>query len=225
MKYILCLLIFCTSSVFAADVTSYELPEVQIQPLGNGSHIKVGRFTEIGRFRLRNPSRNTVSVRSLRLKNYGKSNLEKSLNRAGVYANGAQVSSGYQAAGRTITFTFDDGMTGGLQLRGGDSVILSVQSEVAYARTGDSIQLGLRYKDDLEVVTRSGFVLPVAETFKLQKHTLNSGSLYFHAPEYSGYRRFRTSKRPSIGRFYEKVKKPKKTPLRSRKSFQNRYYR
>ena len=225
MKYWILLCMFFFSPAHAASISGYELPELQVQSLGQASLIKIGRFTEIGRFQIKNPSRKTLNVRSVRLKNYGKSDLGESLERAGVYVNGEKISTGYVTQGRFIIFHFEEALTGGFQILGDDRVIVSVQAEVVYARRGDSIQLGLRRTEDLEVVEQnSGFQLPVAETFKLSKHQLNPGSLHFRRPSYQGYRRYRYSKKPRIGHRFDTVKKSYKTPRKSKKSFRNRYW-
>jgi len=226
MKKYYFLLLLLAFPVHGNSISGYELPELEVRSLGQASLIKVGRHTEIGRFQIKNPSRKTLQVRSVRLRNYGKSDLSESLERAGVYVNGEKISTGYATQGRYIIFQFEEGLTGGFQILGGDRVIVSIQAEVVYARRGDNIQLGLRRAEDLAVIEKnSGFQLPVAETFKLKKHDLNPGSLYFRRPSYPGYRRYLRSRRPGLGHRYDTLKPPNRKPdRRGKRSFRNRYW-
>ncbi len=77
MKKLLFLLPFFVTSVFGIGISGYETAEIEVTPLGNGTHLKVGRYTEIGKFRAKNNSNKKLIIQSITFRNYGNSNLKK----------------------------------------------------------------------------------------------------------------------------------------------------
>lgn len=205
MKKLLLLFSFCLlQPAFAADISDYDLGSIELKPLGNGTNIKIGRNTEIGKFQIRNRSSKKISIESITFRNYGNADLDEAVEDAGIYTTlGDKISTSSKADQKNITFLFDNGINGGFVLRGGDSIIFVIKATIAYARTNDTIQLGLRYEEDF--VARdasSGFQLPVSEKLRLKSYQLESGDLSVIRSYYNSSRRYTSSRLPSWYRSY-----------------------
>ncbi|MCF7812268.1 hypothetical protein K9M59_01550 [Candidatus Gracilibacteria bacterium] len=182
MKYIL--FIFSVfgffGHVFAVNISGYELSSVELTPLGSGTEIKIGRFAQIGRFRAtnRSPNNKKIEVQALRLHNYGTADLDEALENAGIYVQNEKISTQSFADRKDITFTLENGVSGGFLLRAGDSVIFEIKATLAYARPGDTIQLGFRYEEDF-VATEVGnnFQVEVSKKIRMETYPLGVGDL------------------------------------------------
>jgi len=203
MRKLLFILPFLVTSVYGIEISDYETSEIEVTPLGDGVHLKVGRYTEIGKFRAKNNSNKKVIIQSIAFRNYGKSNLKKSLESAKLLVNNESVSSGFEAQGSYITFLFNNGLTGGFILPAGDSKIFTIKATIVYARTGDSIELGLKNIEDF-VATEAGtgFQATLNSTLRLANYTLNSGNYRLIRNLYRVYRgrRPRQTKKINIKR-------------------------
>ncbi|MCF7830995.1 hypothetical protein K9M41_03320 [Candidatus Gracilibacteria bacterium] len=200
MNKLLFILPFLVTSVFGIGISDYETSQIEITPLGQGTHLKVGRYTEIGKFRVKNNSNKKVVIQSITFRNYGKSNLKKSLENAKLVVNNEPVSTDFEARGSYITFLFNNGLTGGFILPAGDSNIFTIKANIVYARTGDSIELGLKNTEDF-VATEAGtgFQSTLNTTPRLATYTLNPGSYNFQRNPSLIYRGKRSRQRKNIG--------------------------
>lgn len=197
MKYILVWLSF----LFLGNVhAQYALPELTFTPLGSSTNnLRVGRTVELGKFRMSNPGRKNVILESLRFKNYGRSSLDRSLENAVLVDTLSEVVASGYGEGRFISFDFGNG---GYVLERGSSMTFRIQATLAYARTGDRIELGIQRQEDLRATEySSGFGVPSnAEGIRLKSHTLKSGDIHFsssyrssrqntqYSPRYRSYR-------------------------------------
>ncbi len=98
---------------------------------------------------------------------------------------------------------FNNGLTGGFILPAGDSKIFTIKATIVYARTGDSIELGLKNIEDF-VATEAGtgFQATLNSTLRLADYTLNSGNYRLIRNLYRVYRgrRPRQTKKINIKR-------------------------
>ncbi|MCF7918275.1 hypothetical protein K9L27_04795 [Candidatus Gracilibacteria bacterium] len=188
----------------ALDTTvGYEISAIEITPLGSGTEIKTGETTEVGKFRVSNRSQNRkkIQIQAIRFKNYGTARPDQALENPFLSVGEKQVSVGINADSKYITFLLDNGVNGGFLLNAGDSVIFSIQATLAYARAGDTLQLGLQYEEDFiaqEVGT--GFQVSVKQKPKLALYQLHSGDLSFIRNYYQNRKSTNTSPSQSTPR-------------------------
>jgi len=192
MKKLLFLVPFLVTLVYGIGISDYETSEIEVTPLGHGTHLKVGRNAEIGKFKVKNNSNKKLIIESLVFRNYGKSNLKKSLESAKLFVNNEPVSSGFEAQGSYITFLFNNGLTGGFILPAGNSKIFTIKATIVYARTGDSIELGIKNVEDFVATeANTGFQANMNTVFRLSNYTLNPGNYWLIRNLYRVYRGIR----------------------------------
>lgn len=218
MRSLLTAFLILIPSFALAQITStgYELPTLRLSPMGSNSQIDTGVSQEIGKFRIQNPSRKSILLQSIRLKNNGTANLSRTLENAAVYQNNERVSSHFRVDRSYITFSFSPAHV----IRGGDSHILSLKANVVYAQRGDTIQLALKREEDLFATEwSSGFQVPTS-TFSFPERSLDIGSLGVSRNRYSPYRfsRYNRSRNSTSHQ-------SSRTKYRSRFSGSNRYSR
>jgi hypothetical protein len=163
-------------SVFGYSGSTYDLLGIQITPLGSASELSIGTLPEIGRFRITNPSRKKIMLRSIAIRNYGTARLDESLLDASLWISGNQISSRSWIDLKNIYFSTHDYIIGS-----GDSVIIDVKATVQFAHDGETIQLGIRRPEDFVAIeVGSGFAvgLPIDSTpAQMKTYTLSPGAI------------------------------------------------
>ncbi len=156
--------------------SSYEAPGIQFSSLGSSAEIGIGTLSSIGRFRLSNPSKKKIILKSVALKNYGNSNLQESLADASLWANGQQVSSRSWIDRKEVYFSTPDYIIGG-----GDSIIIDVKATIGYAHDGDTIKLGVKRAEDIVALEMgSGFAVGLSvddAPTQLKEYSLSPGAI------------------------------------------------
>jgi len=176
-------------------LTSFDTTEVSFEPSGSESTIRMGRYEEIGKFRLVNGSKN-LQLRSIRFRNYGDSNLAESFDNFSIQQNGQEILTRASVDGDYLTIWFDNYF-----LRGGDSAMVSVRARLIYAQRNDTVQLGIQREEDFSasvVGTEFGARLTGFSDAKLKEHTLSPGGLTSSVQSiYSRYRASRANYSPT----------------------------
>lgn len=133
-------------------IAEYAVSEVEFNCLGADTIVSVGTsFVEIGKFKLLNDSATNkdVLLRAVTFKNDGTADLEDVLANAALYVSGEQVSVESIVDGDYLSFLLDDGVTGGLVLEDGDSIIFSIRGDLISAEQGDTIKFELDNAEDM----------------------------------------------------------------------------
>lgn len=178
------------------QVASIDISEVQFQVSGSSGNIRMGRVGEIGKFRLVNKGSKEVQLQSIRFRNYGNSNLEKSFDTFLLQNNGQEIQIQTFVEGDYITLQFENFFLGG-----GDSVLFSLRARLIYAQGNESVQLGIQRAEDFVASVKGtdfGARLTGFEGVQLQEHTLSPGGILSSVRQsirstYRNYRRSRTS--------------------------------
>ncbi len=183
------------SAIQTQRLTSFDVTEVEFEMSGSTSKISMGRHAEIGKFRLVNGNKN-IQLRTIRFRNYGNSDLEKSFDNFVIQQNGRNIST--QATVNKDYLTFD---LNNYFLGKGDSVMLSVQARLIYAKRNATVQLAIKGVEDFTATvqgTNFGARLTGFEGVKLKEHTLSPGGIttYFSS-NYKNYRNSRANYAPT----------------------------
>ncbi len=176
--FLLSPLFFFSVTLSATEVSDYSAAGITITPLGSDGELRVAREEEVARFRLRNGSENRkrIALQKITFKNYGKSDLTRSFESPFITMNGQIVSTQFSAEKKYITFIFEDNTI----INAGDTKIFSVKAIISYARTGDTLQIGIARQEDLEATeVGTGFQVGFAAPIYFKTHTLRSGDLSF----------------------------------------------
>jgi hypothetical protein len=177
--------------------TNFDVSEVNFQSSGSESTIMMGRYAEIGKFRLFNDDKNS-QLRTIRFRNYGDSDLEESFDSFSIQQNGREVASQIFVNGDYLTIQFEDYFLGK-----GDSVMLSVRARLIYAQRNDSVQLGIKNAEDFvaDVVgTEFNALLTGFKNVRLKKHILKAGGIM--SGTQSNYRNYRNSRNSTYSPTY-----------------------
>ena len=154
--FVAALVLLFSSGVSAATVSGYETASVSLRPLGSDTFVKVGYETEIGKFQLRNTSDRKLFLQNITWYNYGRGSLEERFENLHVTINGRDTDVQTSAQGRYLTLHFPYGV----EIGRGDTVLVRMLGQVAYARRGDTVQLGIRQETDLDIIeVSSGFAV------------------------------------------------------------------
>lgn len=183
--FILSLGVFLSVSASA----QYSLPEIQLESASPARTVslRVGRTLELAKIRLENSSRKNLRLESIVLRNYGSVDLEESLSDTIVTISGKNIPVEVYPNKKDVRIIFPEGF----EIWGGHSPVLRIQSTLAYARSNDTLQLGIRRQDDVRIRdVSSGFYVPVLfeEGLKFTDYDLTPGALY--------------ATRSSMGRYY-----------------------
>ncbi len=156
--------------------SQYAVPVLELSPLGNKRHIKIGRTAEVGKFRFHNPSRKSIQLQSIRFKNYGKSDLSIDFENWELRSDDQVLSSEIESSDDFINFVLDN-----YTLEAGKSIIVKISAQLMYARRNHTIQLGIQYPGDVMANIRNTDVnvLTKIDSKKLKKHTLGIGNFRF----------------------------------------------
>ncbi|HEY5714629.1 MAG TPA: hypothetical protein VIT68_04745 [Candidatus Gracilibacteria bacterium] len=134
-----------TNTNTTTSTSSYAVPELDFEILSNGGVISVGQSNRIGRFRVKNTSRKTVTLQRLSLRNRGSARLEDMFdtlelrdNNGWTIARSADINDNY--AHFNLNY---------YTLAGGDSLIISAWGAAKYGKLNRTIQLVLDDKLDL----------------------------------------------------------------------------
>lgn len=172
------LLLVSLFSIFSVSA-QYSLPEIQLESASPNRTVslRVGRTLELAKIRLENSSRKSLFLESIVLRNYGSVDLDESLSNTIVTISGQNIPVEVYPNKKDVRIIFPEGF----EIWGGRSPVLRIQSTLAYARSNDTLQLGMRRQDDVRIrEVSSGFYVPVIfeEGIKFTKYDLTSGSLY-----------------------------------------------
>ena len=184
---------FGSSSVQA----QFSLPEVELTSSSPSRTVslRVGRTLELGRIRLENSSRKSLILEEIILRNYGSVDLDESLSDTRVSIAGQNIQVDVYPSRNDVRIIFPEGF----EIWGGRSPLLRIQSTLAYARSNDTLQLGIRRNEDVRIRDKSsGFYVPVTfeEGIRFTNYDLTSGSLYTNrsrAARYYGSRSYSPS--------------------------------
>ena len=176
----------------------FAFSEVELESASSTSSlfIRVGRVAELAKIRLENNDRRNLVLEEITFRNYGNSDLDKALANFTVTVGGQYVPVETTANRNEIRVFFPEG----LFIRGGDSPLLRIQATSAYARRGDTLQLGIRRNEDVLIRdVSSGFYVPVAfeEGIVFTEYELNPGSLYANNTRSARYYGSRANYTPS----------------------------
>ena len=202
-------------SLFAQSVTDFDVGVLEITPLGSGNEIHMGRTAEIGRFRLTNRSRKSLLVRQINFRNYGSANMDESFQDLSLYVAGERVSSDAYTDRRNITFVLPE-----FWIFQGDSAIFSIEGQLIYAKNGKTVQLGIRYKEDIqaEIANTGGFSVRCENCrgTRLKSYELRPGGIYLRSNNYRPAYRYYNSRRRSTAPRYSNYRVSNYTNRRPR---------
>lgn len=180
------LFLFAFFSIFSVSA-QYSLPLVELESASPNRTVslRVGRTLELAKIRFENSGRKNLLLESIVLRNYGSVDLDESLSDTIVTLSGKNIPVEVYPNKKDVRIVFPEGF----EIWGGRSPVLRIQSTLAYARSNDTLQLGIRRQEDVRIRdVSSGFYVPVVfeEGIKFTNYDLTSGSLY--APRNSSVR-------------------------------------
>ena len=172
-------------------ISHYSIPSLEFSALGTSSEIQIGRTAEVGKFRLFNSGNKDAILKSMKFKNYGKSDLEKDFNNWRLSNNGIEISTKGNVSKNYITFTLDDYI-----LKAGDGMIFRIESQLVYGSRNHTIQLGIKYPTDIvaELRNTDANAAVKLKSSKLKRYPLGNGDWNFIQSYYQNSRNYNRSR-------------------------------
>lgn len=187
------LLLISTAGAQSLSGSGQDFRAIDIQVQGSRSEVRVGQLAEVARFRVSNRTGRNLTFDSLRLRNFGNSDLTESFDNVFITTTTNEVLADLVGADRKH---WDWKFREGIELRRGDSISLSVKARLIRSRRGRNIQLGIRRVEDLLLIDNTtGFAVACneCEGLRFLEHRLDTGGIIIDRN--SGFRasRFRNS--------------------------------
>lgn len=168
-----------------ARVSGYRAQELTFHAIsGNPGRLRYGRNNRLGRFRIQNPGRKTISLGSISLKNIGTADVGEIFSNITLRTSRGEVVSYAQNVDRkNIGFNFEH-----FYLRGGENVVLEIWGVFEGGHQGETIQFILDDEDDLRGTVSSGLRTSTQRQNSMTRRTqIDDGPISYGRSRYQSH--------------------------------------
>lgn len=190
----------------------FDAGYVELQTQGSDGTIRMGETAEIAKFRLTNRTGKNITLDGLRLRNYGSAKISDSFENLRVENLGYTIGTATFTDRKAVQFRFEN-----IVINRGDSLVLSVVGRLIYAKSGQTVKMGIQYQEDVDtsLVGIDYFNLECRDCrgLRAKTKTLRGGGIYVSRPSgHTGYRYYGSRRTPAdISRSYYRAPVGRKT--------------